>query len=418
MAGNHSARHVSQHAAPHSSSRSSRAYPAYDEEEDYGPGTMYEQRTQEEHAYKSERKRMPSQSKKNSRGPGLFTAIFRDVFITGLILCVFAMFHHVLPRINEKGQTAQPVSVIQTPAPVQTPETASEPVQAENTDNQGQSAAEPEETQEPDNRTEWQKKFEDKFTDEVVITENSYTSPEVSITVNKCTFTDSPYGPTVYYLADVYVASLDYFKTYFANGRLTYYGYESPLSAAKNAGAILSINGDYADNQKEGFLVRNGELYYEEKSVFDICVLYYDGVMETYTPDEYEVADILARSPVQSWKFGPALLDAAGNAKTEFNETASGITVENPRSAIGYFEPGHYCLMIADGRQDFSRGLTMEELSSVFASLGCKAAYNLDGGASAVMVFNGRIVNNPSNGGRDCGDIVYVCSPAKEEEAN
>ena len=428
MAGKHTAQHVSQHSAPRQSSRPARRSEVYDEEEEYVPRRSREtenysaapvrQSPPREYRAEPEPRRVREfNERKPDRGPGVLSLIFRDIVITGLILCVFALFHHVIPRMADKGKTAEPVSVIQTPVPVQTAQPSPEPVEP---DDQPAETDEPEPEQtpepEPDNRTEWQKKFEDKFTDEVVVTENSYTSPEVSITLEKCTFTDNAYGPTVYYVADIYVASLDSFKTYFANGKLTYYGYEAPLSAAKNSGAILSINGDYADNQKEGFLVRNGELYYQEESIFDICVLYYDGVMETYLPSEYKVEDILARGPVQSWKFGPALLDPEGRAKTEFNEITDGIGYENPRSAIGYYEPGHYCLLVADGRQNFSRGLLLKELSSVFESLGCKAAYNLDGGASAVMVFNGKIVNSPSNGGRDCGDIVLVCEPAKAEE--
>ena len=43
-----------------------------------------------------------------------------------------------------------------------------------------------------------------------------------------------------------------------------------------------------------------------------------------------------------------------------------------------------------------------------FADLGCKAAYNLDGGASAVMTFNDEIYSRPSNGGRALGDALLI----------
>ena len=108
------------------------------------------------------------------------------------------------------------------------------------------------------------------------------------------------------------------------------------------------------------------------------------------------------------WKFGPKLLDADGVPMTTFN-TSSPIKWENPRSAIGYYEPGHYCFVVVDGRQDgYSRGLKIEELAKLFADLGCKAAYNLDGGASAVMTFNDAIYSRPSNGGRALGDALLI----------
>ena len=65
--------------------------------------------------------------------------------------------------------------------------------------------------------------------------------------------------------------------------------------------------------------------------------------------------------------------------------------------------------MVVDGRQDgYSRGLKIEELAKLFADLGCKAAYNLDGGASAVMTFNDAIYSRPSNGGRALGDALLI----------
>ena len=45
-------------------------------------------------------------------------------------------------------------------------------------------------------------------------------------------------------------------------------------------------------------------------------------------------------------------------------------------------------------------------------SLGVKTAYNLDGGGSSTMVFNGQLVNKPTTTGRiserGVSDIVYI----------
>lgn len=257
-----------------------------------------------------------------------------------------------------------------------------------------------------DNRTEWQKKFAEHFTEEVVITENSYTSPNIAITMSTITIDDP--SPTVCYVADIYIAQIENFQTYWANGQLSYYGEENSLSMAINSGAILSINGDYADNQRSGFLVRNGEIYYDDQTTYDICVLYYDGSMETFSPSEYAVDDILAKAPYQVWKFGPELLDENGQPKQSYN-TSDAISWENPRSGIGYYEPGHYCFITVDGRQNgYSRGLEIERFAKLFADLGCTVAYNLDGGQSAVMTFDQRVYNQPYLGGRNSGDILLI----------
>ena len=81
--------------------------------------------------------------------------------------------------------------------------------------------------------------------------------------------------------------------------------------------------------------------------------------------------------------------DENGKVKSSY-DAASGISGAHPRSAVGYFEPGHYCFIVVDGRQDHSHGLTISELAKVFEELGCKAAYNLDGGGSAQILVNNR----------------------------
>ena len=91
---------------------------------------------------------------------------------------------------------------------------------------------------------------------------------------------------------------------------------------------------------------------------------------------------------------------------TEFN---SNVVRANPRTAIGYYEPGHYCFIVVDGRQTgYSEGLSMEDLSQLMYDLGCKVAYNFDGGQTSMMVFDGKVVNKPYKDGRSCSDIVYV----------
>ncbi|MCX8155893.1 MAG: phosphodiester glycosidase family protein [Verrucomicrobiae bacterium] len=75
-----------------------------------------------------------------------------------------------------------------------------------------------------------------------------------------------------------------------------------------------------------------------------------------------------------------------------------GIQVRHPRSAFG-FNDRYYFFVQVDGRQArHSLGMTYRELAEYFVKLGCTDALNLDGGGSASMWVNGRIVNSPSQG--------------------
>ena len=67
----------------------------------------------------------------------------------------------------------------------------------------------------------------------------------------------------------------------------------------------------------------------------------------------------------------------------------------------------HFVFVVVDGR---SAGVTLPELATIFEQLGATEAYNLDGGGSSTMYFNGALVNNPLGKGNERGtsDILYV----------
>ena len=101
---------------------------------------------------------------------------------------------------------------------------------------------------------------------------------------------------------------------------------------------------------------------------------------------------------------------------TSFAST-SRIISANPRTAIGYYEPGHYCFVLVDGRQEgYSRGMLLPELAKVFEELGCQRAYNLDGGGSAVMTFLHERYSRQSNGAdRPLGDLLLITEEGWED---
>ena len=194
-------------------------------------------------------------------------------------------------------------------------------------------------------------------------------------------------------------------KTAFANDIYGRGQREYAWDISMEKGAILSVNGDYYGARDDGVVIRNGVVYRSD-TFKDVCILYYDGVMETMPATDFNLDEAIERGAYQAFSFGPALLDENGVGKEEFD---SEIIDPNPRTAIGYFEPGHYCFVVCDGRQDgYSEGPTLQELADIFEEMGCKAAYNLDGGESAYMVFRDYVISQPYDGGRKASDIVYI----------
>ena len=206
-----------------------------------------------------------------------------------------------------------------------------------------------------------------------------------------------------YFVADVWVKNIDAFHTALAKGTYGRGFHEMPLKIANDNHAVFAISGDYYGAREQGVVVRDGVLYRDAMGE-DVCILKTDGTFNVYGKGSFSALAMLDHTVWQAWAFGPALVENGAVCDT----SGSKIKVKNPRSAIGYYEPGHYCFIVADGRQSgYSEGMTLDELARAFASLGCMSAYNLDGGATAMMVFQGAVVSQPANGGRSSSDIIY-----------
>ena len=159
-------------------------------------------------------------------------------------------------------------------------------------------------------------------------------------------------------------------------------------------------------------VIRNGEkLQVKNDDNRDVGVIYKDGHMEVYLAHQTPVDEILNDPDVwQVLGFGPSLLDENGQPKTTFNDPNQ-VGHANIRNAVGYFEPGHYCFVYVPYYKTSDRYscLDMQSLSQLMYQLGCVKAYNLDGGATAGMFFNGKLVTDRGLGQRrQIHDFYYI----------
>ena len=246
--------------------------------------------------------------------------------------------------------------------------------------------------------------FKEFFSDTPVLSERSYKSSSVSISIESRTI-DETYGKRVsVHVADIHVRDVTSIRTEAAQGDFGTRYTRLVRDIAADAGALLAIDGDTYTHVKKSFVIRNGVLYRDTPiENTDLCVLYRDGRMETPKWGTFDAQEIIDAEPWQVWGFGPALLDENGKSMEIKHE----LMAHNPRAAIGYYEPGHYCFVIVDGRGE-SVGMTLSSLSRFMEDLGCRAAYNLDGGSSAQMYWNGEIISDPCSEGRVISDIIYI----------
>jgi len=273
---------------------------------------------------------------------------------------------------------------------------------------------------------------------EVLLTENSYRSHDVSVTLIQ-NDVRTKNGPVRYFVFDIYVRQLENLYVSYSTGKripleeLSQRGgtlYDADGSEITLSAAIAAVNGDYMGNRNRTLVaVRNGDVLRKSRYIqADLCVMYYDGTVETVSPKEYDWEAIESRAPYQVWNFGPGLLDKKGRALPSYsvdNYDSYVVDSLHPRTAFGYYEPGHYCFVMVDGRSDVSVGVDMVELAEIMESLGCAVAYNMDGGDSALGCFDSRPVrvdqerDETGVGQRALYDIICIgeiLTPEKEEE--
>lgn len=229
----------------------------------------------------------------------------------------------------------------------------------------------------------------------------NYQSDTVSVT-----FTQGHADTSNYTLADIYLQDITCFVTAFGEG--TFRGKAKPVHTMFEEidGAIAAMNGDYYSIHVYGPVVRNGEVFADRVTRdWDIAVLLSDGTLSVYDYGTLKKDEFLLMSVYQTWVFGPSLLDENGHAKTRFR---SRVQAENPRSVLGYYEPGHYAFLTVDGRSGESTGMTMQELSALCEELGFASAYNMDGGQSSMLYSRAGVMNAPYRNGRPVSDILAI----------
>jgi len=243
---------------------------------------------------------------------------------------------------------------------------------------------------------------------EAAVTDSTYEDGDTSVTITQYRESD-----TTVYVADITLSSASALKTALAQNT---YGKNitqttSAIAAANNA--ILAINGDYYGT-RNGYVIRNGVLYRSSSAGSDQqdLVVYQDGSFAVVSEGDATAQELLDDGAWQVLSFGPALVEN-GAVAVSTNEEVDRAKTSNPRTAIGVIDDLHYVFVVADGRTSQSAGLSLYELAEFMQSLGVKTAYNLDGGGSSTMVFNGSVVNQPTTNGntikeRAVSDIVYI----------
>lgn len=238
--------------------------------------------------------------------------------------------------------------------------------------------------------------------------DTTYKTDDTSITLS----TYREYDTNIY-VAKVELSKNAQIETAFAQNSYGKNVTATTSSMAESSAAILAVNGDYYGARDNGYVIRDGIIYRSSaKADQEDLVIYKDGSMKIINESEVSAQELVDDGAITVLSFGPALVEN-GKVSVSQNEEVGKAMASNPRTAIAITEDNKYLFIVSDGRTDESEGLSLYELATFAASLGAKTVYNLDGGGSSTMYFNGNVVNNPTTNGwdiseRGVSDIVYI----------
>jgi exopolysaccharide biosynthesis protein len=131
------------------------------------------------------------------------------------------------------------------------------------------------------------------------------------------------------------------------------------------------------------------------------------GVVLAALPGTDEATTLRTLTPGETmslaWSLGwPGVTEAIGgdpvlvrSGKAALGACTSSLCRRNPRTAVAIRRDGIILLVVADGRQKGSVGMSLSELTRFLIKRGAVDAMNLDGGGSSVMVAKGKVVSRP-----------------------
>lgn len=247
------------------------------------------------------------------------------------------------------------------------------------------------------------------------LSETAYEDETISVSLES-----RKIGDSVYNIAWVKISGPTQLRTALAGP----YGSKKtakPLQMATEANAVVAINGDYFQYSSRGYTVRQGETYIKtlSKKGLDLLIIDENGDFHILKKSsKTELASFLesGHTVVNAFTFGPALV-MDGEVQVVYNSYGFSPQDRAPRVAIGQTGPLEYVLVMVEGRMDdYSRGITLKMLAEFMGELGCQEAFNLDGGGSSAMVFNGKYYNKMDDkSARNISDIIYFASAVPED---
>ena len=228
-----------------------------------------------------------------------------------------------------------------------------------------------------------------------------------------------------YWVADIVVSDPSQLRTLSAGG----FDSSSQMDAirlCKRSQAVLAINGDFfasSERRGKGFIIRQGEMFRNnldtagrwDSKMMDVLLIDEDGDFHVlFHPEKdtiYNTVD--GKRILNAFSFGPVLVhegqvvkDYAGSDRWIDMSTDG----DRQRICLCQVDTLHYMVICCAGPSNGNSGMSLPKFAQLAVEQGVKTAYNLDGGDSTILFFNGNRINGRNVSKRKLQDIIYFAS--------
>lgn len=226
-------------------------------------------------------------------------------------------------------------------------------------------------------------------------------------------------GNTMYTVTEVKIAHPTQFRRFLAGGE-----YGSPIQLttsemAASVNAVVASSGDFYGFRRLGVIVYDGTVRRCDTEKVDTCYINDQGdMLFSYRGEladmESAQAFVDANNIRFSLAFGPALV--ADGQPCQIGAYSLGeVNDKYARAGLGQLDRLHYLMVAANGEYPYTSAVTIAEFQKQMMAFGCEMAYTLDGGQTAVIVHNDRVINRVVYGEqRKVSDIIYFATAMPE----
>ena len=241
----------------------------------------------------------------------------------------------------------------------------------------------------------------------------TYADPTIAVKIQRGVFDRGAETGCEYWVASIKIAHPSQLRTAAANGfqsEMTIKG----TALARRVNAVLAINGDYFYFTHHGYILRQGQLFLDDlRGDRDVLLIDEDGdfhiVRNPFTGQVSQTID--GKRVVQAFFFGPVLVQNGKMVRDMDLRYDMRAEERRQRMCIAQVGPLEYKCICCGPPARGNSGMNLLEFAHLVYSLGVQTAYNLDGGDSTMLIFNGQKINDPkSPDTRDIADIIYFAS--------